>query len=120
MTNPQHDPQQDPQHDPQKKQEWVEELEVAANDVVAKVKELVQEGNVRRLIIRKSDGEVLMEVPLTASVVGGSALLVFAPTFAAIGALVAFVTKVRLEVVREGTEEEYEDADQPKRKIDID
>ena len=116
MSNPQHDPQQDPQ----KKQEWVEELEIAANDVVAKVKELVQEGNVRRLIIRKSDGDVLMEIPLTASVVGGSALLVFAPTFAAIGALVAFVTKVRLEVVREGTEEEYEDADQPKRKIDID
>jgi hypothetical protein len=65
-----------------------------------------------------------MEIPLTASVVGGSALLVFAPTFAAIGALVAFVTKVRLEVVREGTPDDmpddYDDEDRPKRKIDID
>lgn len=85
--------------------DWVEEIEVAGNEVVSRVKELIQEGNVRRLIIRRSDGNVLMEVPLTASVVAGSAMLVFAPLFAALGALAAFLAEVRIEVVRMSDEE---------------
>lgn len=86
----------------EKKETWVEEIEVAGNDLIARVKELVEQGNVRRLIIRKGDGEILMEVPLTASVVAGSAALVFAPLFAALGAFAAFVAQVKIEVVRVG------------------
>jgi hypothetical protein len=99
-------------------QTWVEELEVAGGDVVAKVKELVQQGNVRRLIIRKKDGDILFEIPLTAGVVAGSALLVFAPVFAALGALAAFVAEIKLEVVRVV---EDEDAANPstKKKVDV-
>ena len=87
---------------------WSEEIEVTGNELVGRVKELIQQGNVRRLIIRTKDGETLMEVPLTASVVAGSAMLVFTPLFAAIGALVAFIAEVRLEVVRVIEDEEDE------------
>jgi len=104
------------------KNEWVEEIEVAGNDLVNRVKELIQEGNVRRLIIRKSDGSVLMEIPLTASVVVGSTLLVLAPVFAALGAAAAFLAEVKIEVVRVDDEapKSKNDDSSSKTKIDID
>ena len=92
----------------------VEEIEVAGKDLVDQVKQLIEEGNVRRLIIYKSDGEILMEVPLTATVVVGGAMLVFAPLFAALGAAAAFLAKVKIEVVREKSKND------DKSKIDID
>lgn len=99
------------------KNDWVEEIEVAGNEVVARVKELIDEGNVRRLIIRKPEGDVLMEVPLTAGVVVGGAAMVFAPLFAALGALAAFLTQLKIEVVRVG---EAPDDGEEKQKVDID
>jgi hypothetical protein len=79
---------------------WVEEIEIAGNELVDRVKELIQEGNVRRLIIRRSDGTTLMEIPLTAGVVAGGVVTVFAPLLAALGALAALVAEIRLEIVR--------------------
>lgn len=96
------------------KNTWVEEIEVASKDLVARVKELIEQGNVRRLIIRKKDGDVLLEVPLTASVIAGGAMLVFAPVLAAVGALAAFVAEIKLEVVRE-----TETPPEEKKKVDI-
>lgn len=87
-------------NDHDNKQTWVEEMEIAGNELVDRVKELMQQGNVRRIIIRKPDGEIVMEVPLTASVIAGSAMLVFAPVIAAVGAAAAFLMQVKLEVVR--------------------
>lgn len=103
------------------KQQWVEEIEVTGNELVDRVKELIQEGNVRRLVIRKGDGSVLMEVPLTASVVAGSAMLVFAPLLAALGAAAAFLAEVKIEVVRIGeADEKPPKKDEGKQKIDVD
>lgn len=93
----------------------VEEMEIAGKDLVDHVKQLIEEGNVRRLIIYKTDGDVLMEVPLTASVVVGGAMLVFAPVLAAVGAAAAFLTKVKVEIVREKPKN-----DDTKSKVDID
>lgn len=107
MSNPQ----------PDNKKEWSEEFELKGNELVDRVKELIQQGNVRRLIIRKSDGDVLMEIPLTTSVVAGSALLVFNPVLAALGAAAAFITQVKLEVVRVGDEKPKHSDD--KERIDI-
>jgi hypothetical protein len=56
---------------------------------------------VRRLIIKKPDGESLLEIPLTAGVAIGGAMVVFAPVLAAIGALAALIAKVKIVVVRE-------------------
>lgn len=92
-----------------------EEIEVKGSELVDKVKQLMEEGNVRRLIIRKSDGDVLMEVPLTASVLAGGAMLVFTPILAALGAAAAFLAQVRIEVVRVGDKTKNDD----KTKIDI-
>jgi len=79
---------------------FTEKIEIAASDLVERSKELIEEGNVRRLIIRNQDDEVLMEVPLTAGVVVGGAVTIVAPVLAALGALAALLTHVKIEVVR--------------------
>ena len=88
---------------------FTEQIEIAASDLVDRTKELIEEGNVRRLIIRNQEDEVLMEVPLTAGVVVGGAVTIVAPVLAALGALAALLTRVKIEVVRtkqDGTEDD--------------
>jgi hypothetical protein len=74
--------------------------EVKGDDLLAKVKELVREGNVRRIIIKNEEGKQLIEVPLTIGVVGA----VLLPVWAAIGAIAAVVADCTIEVVK--TDEE--------------
>jgi Domain of unknown function (DUF4342) len=74
-----------------------EEYKVAGDKVVTKIKEIVHEGNVRRIIIKNDEGRSLIEVPMTVGVVG--ALL--APVWAAIGAVAALVANCSIEVERE-------------------
>lgn len=73
-----------------------ESYEINGEELIAKVKEIVHEGNVRRIIITSDDGKRLVEIPLTVGVVG--ALLV--PAWAAIGAIAAIVAKCTIEVER--------------------
>ena len=79
---------------------WSEEIIVAGSELIERIWQLVAEGNVRRLIIRKPSGEDLLEIPLTAGVVAGGAMILVAPVLAAVGALAALLAEVRLEVVR--------------------
>ena len=76
-----------------------ESFKVDINEIGDKVKELIHEGNVRRLTIKRED-EVIAEFPLTAAVVGA----VLAPVLAAIGAIAALVTNCTIEVERTGDE----------------
>ena len=62
-----------------------EEFHVSGDTLVAKIKELVQEGNIRRVVLKNEEGKILVEFPLTLGVVGA----VLAPQLAAIGALAA-------------------------------
>jgi hypothetical protein len=78
-----------------------EELEVAGSQLVERVRELIEEGNVRRLIIRNQEGRTLIEIPLTIGAVAGGALLVFYPVLAGLVAIGGLVARVRIEVVRE-------------------
>ena len=73
-----------------------EEFQVKGEQLLAKVKELVHEGNIRRLIIANDDGKTLVEIPLTIGVVG--ALLL--PMAAAVGAIAAVVTDCTIRVER--------------------
>ncbi len=73
-----------------------EQFKMAGHDALKKVKELVKEGNVRRIIIKNEKGKVLMEIPMTFAVVGA----VFAPVLAAVGALAAVLTTCTIEVQR--------------------
>lgn len=89
-----------------------EELEVAGNQLVERVRELIADGNVRRLIIRNPEGRTLIEIPLTIGVVAGGALLVFYPVLAGLAAIGGLVARVRIEVVREEPEAMAEDVKQ--------
>lgn len=83
---------------------WREEIEIASDHLVARVKELMAEGNVRCLIIRGPDDKVLLEVPLTTGVAVGGMLTILAPVLAAVGALAALIAHVKVEIVRETNE----------------
>ena len=65
-----------------------EEFQVKGEEIVAKIKELLHEGNIRRVIIKNEDGRPLIDIPLTIGVVGA----LVAPQLAAIGAIAALVT----------------------------
>lgn len=74
----------------------VEEFSVSGEELLGKVKALINEGNIRRLIIKDEHGKVLVEFPLTIGVVGA----ILAPIFAAVGAIAALVTKCTIVVER--------------------
>ncbi len=71
-----------------------EEFKVSGDDIVKKIKEIIKDGNARRIIIRNDEGRTLLEVPLTWGAVG----VVLAPTLAAIGAVAALVTNCTIVV----------------------
>ncbi|OGG71240.1 hypothetical protein A3F27_00035 [Candidatus Kaiserbacteria bacterium RIFCSPHIGHO2_12_FULL_53_13] len=71
-----------------------EEFRVDGEQLLAKVKELIHEGNIRRITIKNEKGETVIEIPLTLGAIG--ALLV--PTLAAVGAIAALVTKCSIIV----------------------
>jgi hypothetical protein len=85
-----------------------ESFKAESDNVVEKVKELVHEGNVRRVIV-KHEGRVVAEFPLTAGVVG----VVLAPVLAAIGALVALMKDCTVEVERTRNHGSQKDAQTP-------
>src|SRR5881398_2594793 len=76
-------------------QRYQEELQVMGEQLLTRVKELVHEGNVRRIII-KQEGHTIMEIPLTVGVVGA----IMAPALVAIGAIGALLSQCSIEVVR--------------------
>ncbi len=65
-----------------------EEFQVNRDALLSKIKELLHEGNIRRIIIKNEDGRTLIDMPLTVGVVG----ILLAPQLAAIGAIAALVT----------------------------
>ncbi len=75
-----------------------EEFEISGSRMVEKVKELIEEGNIRRIVI-KQKGKTLLEIPLTAVVVGAF----ISPILAAVGALAALVTDCTITVERAET-----------------
>jgi len=79
-----------------KKETTQEQFKVYGHEVLKKVKELIKEGNVRRIIIKNEKGKTMVEIPVTFAVVGA----VFAPILAAVGALAAVVNKCTIEVER--------------------
>lgn len=81
------------------KETRTEEFSVNGEELLARIKALLHEGNIRRIIIRDKQGRTFMEIPLTVGVAG----VLLAPTLAAVGAVAALVTEA--QVVVEKTEE---------------
>jgi len=71
-----------------------EEFQVNGDELIAKIKELVHEGNIRRVIIKNEAGKAVVDIPLTLGVVGA----LIAPQLAAIGAIAALLTKATIVV----------------------
>lgn len=73
-----------------------ERYRVEGEKLLTKVKELIREGNVRRIIIKNEEDKTLIEIPLTLGVVGAALF----PVWAAVGAIAALVTSCSIEVER--------------------
>ncbi|MBI3176290.1 MAG: DUF4342 domain-containing protein [Chloroflexi bacterium] len=71
-----------------------EEFRVNGEELLAKVKQLLHEGKIRRIIIKDKEGKIVMEIPMTLGVVGA----LIAPQLAAIGAIAALVTEATVMV----------------------
>lgn len=81
---------------------WYEEFTVSGSELLEKVKQLVREGNVRRVFIKGSDGGTILEIPLTAGVAITAITAAVAPALVAVGALAALLTQVTVGVERRG------------------
>jgi endogenous inhibitor of DNA gyrase (YacG/DUF329 family) len=73
-----------------------EEYFVSSDDVVTKVKKLLHEGNVRRIVVKDERGKTILEIPLALGAVG----IILAPWMAALGVVAAMVTKAKIVVER--------------------
>jgi hypothetical protein len=73
-----------------------EEFSINADELVTRVKHLVHEGNVTRIIVRDEQGKLLLELPVTAGLIGA----VLAPWLAALGAIAALVARCKVTVER--------------------
>jgi len=71
-----------------------EEFQINGDELLAKIKELVHEGNIRRIAIKNEEGKVLVDIPMTLGVVGA----ILAPQLAAIGAIAALVARATIVV----------------------
>lgn len=71
-----------------------EEFKLDGGKVVEKVKELIHEGNIRRIILKNEEGKTLIEIPLTLGVVGAALL----PVLAAVGAIAALAASMTIVV----------------------
>ena len=81
---------------------FYEEIKVKGQDLVDKVKSIVHEGNVRRIILKDEKGHTYLEIPLSIAAVG----VLAAPLVAGLGAIAALVANFTLVVEREGDEPE--------------
>ena len=71
-----------------------EEFRINGEELIAKIKQLIHESNIRRITIKDKDGKTVMEIPLTSGVVG----VLLAPTLAAVGAIAALLTEATVVV----------------------
>ncbi len=76
----------------------VEEFSINGDALVAKIRELLHEGNIRRIILKNEEGQILIEIPLTIGVVGGVLSAAFFPIMAAIGSIGAMVAHLTIVV----------------------
>jgi hypothetical protein len=76
----------------------VEEFSISGDDLVAKVRELLHQGNIRRIIIKTEEGRTLIEVPLTVGVVGGAIAATLFPVVAALGTIGALVAHLKIVI----------------------
>lgn len=88
----------------------VEEFKISGDALVAKIKDLIHQSNIRRIIIKNENGHTLIEIPLTVGVIGGAVGAAFFPVVAALGVIGAMVAHLTVVVERQ-TASETDDSD---------
>jgi len=73
-----------------------EEFSVSADSLIEKVKELIHEGNVTRILVKNEEGKTMLEIPVTAGIIG----TLLAPWLAALGVIAALATRCTIVVER--------------------
>jgi len=71
-----------------------EEFKLNGGEILDKIKEVIHEGNIRRIILKDENGKVFLEIPLTVGIIGAALV----PVLAAIGAIAALVSKLTIVV----------------------
>ena len=92
--------------------ETLEKIRIKGNQLIDKVREVIEEGNARRILVQK-DNRTVMEFPLVFGVGGAAAAIMIAPTLAAIGAFASLVSDIQVVIERresESVEENQEEA----------
>ncbi|MFX0089308.1 MAG: DUF4342 domain-containing protein [Promethearchaeota archaeon] len=78
------------------KSHWEEEYPVSSDGLIEKVKKLIHEGNVRRILVKNEEGKILLEIPVTIGIIG----VILAPWLAALGVIAAIASKCTVVVER--------------------
>lgn len=78
----------------------VEEFKTSGDALVTKIKDLIHQGNIRRIIIKNENGHTLLEIPLTMGVIGGAVGAAMFPVVAALGVIGAMVAHLTVVVER--------------------
>ena len=86
--------------------EWSEEFRVRGDRAVQRIRELINEGKARKIIVKRPNGEIIREIPLNQGVAVGGVATLIAPALVMIGAAVALLSEVRIEVIRSGDPDE--------------
>ena len=79
----------------------VEEFNISGDILVTKIKELIHQGNIRRIIIKNEEGRTLIEIPLTVGVIGGVISTALFPVIAALGVIGALVAHLTVVIERQ-------------------
>ncbi|OKH40465.1 hypothetical protein NIES2119_02265 [[Phormidium ambiguum] IAM M-71] len=88
----------EPETEDVKQKVRVEEFSISGDALVSKIKELIHQGNIRRITIKNEEGHTLIEIPLTIGVVGGVVGTAMFPIVAAIGAIGALVAHLTIAI----------------------
>jgi Domain of unknown function (DUF4342) len=91
-----------------------EEFKIQGKDLVEKLKALVHEGNIRRIIIKDKGGDTFLEIPLTVAAVG----VIAVPVLAAIGAIAALVSDFTIGVEKVQEKQKAKDSEEVAAKVD--
>lgn len=88
------------------KKTLIEQIEVASDELVDRVKGWIEDASVSKIVIRKEDGEKMLEIPVATGGAIAGALTLFAPVLAAVAGIASLLAKVKVDIVREPSEPE--------------
>ena len=90
----------------------VEEFKISGDVLGAKIKELIHQGNIRRIILKNEEGQTLIEIPMTVGVIGSVISAALFPVIAAVGVIGAMVARLTVVIERIESEPSSEDSEE--------